>query len=101
MTDRSHSAIIIAVSSSILSLIITVIIGTYFIHGEEAIGIGFIWIFSLPLIIVFSSESSHFFRKYLNSKNFKLRAVFYVGIIIGVTLIAPFVTYAVLKLIKL
>jgi hypothetical protein len=99
--DRSSSTIIIAVSSSILSLIIAVIIGTYFIHGEEAIGIGFIWIFSLPLIIVFSSESAHFFRNYLNNKNIRLRTVFCVGIIIGVTLIAPFLTYAVLKLIKL
>lgn len=98
---KSLFAIIVAVTSSILSLIITAIIGTYFVHGEEAIGIGLLWAFSLPMIVILSISSLTLYQKYLRSESATARTTLYVSIILGVTLMSPIVTVAALKIIRI
>ena len=100
MMGKIPFCIIVATNASISSLVIIIIIGTYFLNAEEVEFIWLLWLLSQPLIILLSIASLILYRKYLASENDKSRTALYVSIILAVTLLAPVLTFAVLSLIK-
>ncbi len=90
---RFFYAFSITINSAILSLLITAIVGTYFIHGEEAIGVGLLWAFSLPFIIILSLLSLCFHSKYLACEVWYQRFFIYIACVFFTAITAPILTY--------
>lgn len=88
----------IAVSSAIFSFLITAITGTYIVHGETAIGVGLLWAFSLPAIVVLSLLTLSAYSRYLTFEKSSVRLAFYGGCVLCVAVVAQPITYLILTI---
>ena len=75
----------ITLCASVLSFIFVAFVGTYFAEGEEAIGWGYIWIFSLPAHLILGAICLITYKKYQTHTKWLHNTIHYIICIAAVS----------------
>ncbi len=96
--SRVAFAISLGVNAGLLGLIATAILVTVLLEpGEEALGWGLTWVFSLPLVIFLAALSALFYPRYLSASSRLRRVTVYGSLVVAIAAVAFAATYSVLR----
>ena len=94
--NRFFWTIGVLASAFLISFLLILVLGGIVYSGEEAIGVGMLWYYSLPALIVLSGLSGWFsYRRYFEQRGLwlKVHGLILQAVVLAVS--APVVTYMV------
>jgi hypothetical protein len=91
----------IALNAGLLSLLLLVCAGPFMRSGEFWEGLAFLWVFSLPAVVVSAGVRWRVYPRYVAIDGIQSRLTLYVGLVVATTVGAPGITYLVLALVSL
>lgn len=86
----------IAFNSGLFSLLLLVCAGPFMPSGDFWEGFAYLWLFSLPVVVVCASACWQVYPRYVAAAGVAARVVLYVGLVIATSVAAPGITLLML-----